>query len=304
MFAWIWRTFYPKNGIGALWCFLMHDSPRWPIHGRYECAVCGRQHRVSWTENEPTDAVRVRPAPVPSWPSVILPVLLLMAVVVRPSLGAESTKPDASSAAAVALQRFLAGHGGGDWPVEAVEIEAALPMLKKAGRLRAVRTVFPVGHPEYQVLEIAGDPTVRSQVIVRYISADEKSTEVPGGSIALTPANYKIQYAGTVRLDNRLAYAFRVIPRKKRVGLINGVLWLDGETGVALRETGYLAKTPSVFLKRINVTRENQLQNGAVATRITHISAETRLVGRVQLVVVEHPSASYPLTARRAAGEQ
>ena len=304
MFAWIWRTFYPKNGIGALWCLLMHDSPRWPIHGHYECGVCGRQYRVSWSENEPTDAVRVRQAPVPSWPSVILQVLLLMAVVARPSLGAESTKPDASSAVVVTLQRFIAGQGGGGWPVEAVEIEAALPALKKTGRLRALRTAFPAGHPEYQVLEIAGDPTVRNQVIVRYISADEKSTEVPGGLVALTPANYKIQYAGTVRLDNRLAYAFRVVPRKKRVGLINGVLWLDAETGIALRETGYLAKNPSVFLKRINVTRENQLQNGTVTTRITHISAETRLVGRVQLVVVEHPSSSYPLTARRSAGEQ
>lgn len=303
MFAWIWRTFYPKNGIGALWCSLMHDSPKWPIHGHYDCAVCGRQYRVSWT-NEPTGAVRVRPARVPSWPSVIVPVLLLMAVVVRPGLGAESTKPEVSSAAAAALQRFMAGQGGDGWPVEAVEIEAALPTLKKTGRLRAIRTLFPIGHPEYQVLEIAGDATVRNQVIVRYISADEKSAEVSGGSVALTSANYKIQYAGTVRLDNRLAYAFRVIPRKKRAGLINGVLWIDGETGIALRETGYLAKTPSVFLKRINVTRENHLQNGVVATRITHISAETRLVGRAQLVVVEHPSASYPLTARRAAGEQ
>jgi len=247
---------------------------------------------------------RMRPAPLSSRPSVIVPVLLLMAAVVRPSVGAETTNPETSSAAVAALHRFIAGQGGGGWPVEAVEIEAALPMLKKTGRLRAVRTVFPVGHPEYQVLEIAGDPTVRNQVIVRYISADEKTTEVPDGSVALTPANYKIQYAGTVRLDNRLAYAFRVIPRRKRMGLINGVLWVDGETGIALRETGYLAKNPSVFLKRINVTRENHLQNGAVASRITHISAETRLVGRVQLVVVEHPSSSYPLTARRAAGEQ
>lgn len=246
---------------------------------------------------------RVRPAAVPAWPSVILPVLLLMAVAVRPTLGAESTKPDDSSAAAISLQRFLAGQGGGDWPVEAVEIEATLPMLKKTGRLRAIRTVFPVGRPKYQVLDIAGDPTVRNQVIVRYILADEKTTEVPYGSVALTPANYKIQYAGAVRLDNRLAYAFRVIPRKKRVGLINGVLWLDGETGIAVRETGYLAKTPSIFLKRINVTRENHVQNGAVAMRVTHISAETRLVGRAQLVVVEYPSAPHPLTARRAAGE-
>lgn len=298
MFAWTGRIFHFKGEIGGLWCSLMHDSPRWPIHGRYECGACGRQYRVPWTESESTGGARVRPSHVPSWSSAILP-LVLLAVVARPGLAAQSASADSSSAAAAVLERFMAGKGSG-WPVETVEIRASLPKLKKTGRLRAVRTAFAVGQPEYKVLEIAGDSTVKNQVIVRYISADEKTTGVPAESVALTPVNYKIHYAGTLRIGDRLAYAFRVIPRKKGIGLINGVLWLDGETGVALRETGYLAKSPSVFLKRVNLTRENELQNGTVVARTTHISVETRLVGRAQLVVVEQPS-SYPLTARRAA---
>ena len=146
-----------------------------------------------------------------------------------------------------------------------------------------------MGHPDFKVLEIAGDATVKNQVIVRYISADEKATELAPSSVALTPANYKIHYAGTVWLGNRLTYAFRLIPRKKREGLINGVLWLDGETGVVVREFGYLAKSPSVFVKRVNLTRENELNNGTIATRITHVSVETRFIGRAQLVIVERP---------------
>jgi hypothetical protein len=295
MFAWM-RTFSPKTGIGALWCSLMHDSPMWPIHGHYECGVCGRLYRVPWTETELAGAGRVQRAPLPSSLSAILPALLLMAVAAWPSQAAESRPPDTPSPAAV-LQRFVAGQGEArGWASETVEIEASLPKLKKTGRLRAIRTIFPMGRPDYKVLESDGDATVKNQVIVRYISAEEKTTEVPPGSVAVTPANYRIHYAGTVRLGNRLAYAFRVIPRQKRVGLINGVLWLDGETGIALRETGYFAKSPSVFLKRINLTRENDLENGVVATRVTHISIETRLVGRAQLVIVEHPP-SFPLTA-------
>jgi len=211
-----------------------------------------------------------------------------MAVVAWPSLGRESVTTDASAAAV--LQRFMGSRGeAGGWPVETIQIEASLPRLKKTGRLRAIRRVFPIGQPDYKVLEIAGDATVNNQVIVRYISADEKATELAPSSVALTPANYKIYYAGTVWLGNRLTYAFRVIPRKKREGLINGVLWLDGETGVVVREFGYLAKSPSVFVKRINLTRENELNNGTIATRITHVSVETRLIGRAQLVIVERP---------------
>jgi len=283
MFRWIWRTFLPEDRIGARWCSLMHDSLRWPTNG-----VCGRPYLVPSSEPEQTGSPRLGAPALPSLHSAIQPVLLLLAVVAWPSLGRESVTTDASAAAV--LQRFMGSRGeAGGWPVETIQIEASLPRLKKTGRLRAIRRVFPIGQPDYKVLEIAGDATVKNQVIVRYISADEKATELAPSSVALTPANYKIHYAGTVWLGNRLTYAFRVIPRKKREGLINGVLWLDGETGVVVREFGYLAKSPSVFVKRINLTRENELKNGTIATRITHVSVETRLIGRAQLVIVERP---------------
>jgi hypothetical protein len=214
---------------------------------------------------------------------------LLIAVLAWPSFGAEAVKADVSAAAAV-LERFIGSQGeAAAWPVETIEIQASLPTLKQTGRLRAIRRLLPVGL-DYKVLEIAGDATVKNQVIVRYISADEKATELAAASVAPTPANYKIHYAGTVWLGNRLTYAFRMIPRKKREGLINGVLWLDSETGIPVRESGYLAKSPSVFVKRINLTRENEFHNGAIAERVTHLSVEARLVGRAQLIIVERPT--------------
>ena len=240
----------------------------------YEYGICRRQYLVA-----------LAGAALPWLRSAVL-VLLIVA---RPSFGTEGVTADASAGGAV-LQRFiLSQREASGWPVETIEIEASLPMLKKTGRLQAIRRLFPMGHLDYRVLEIAGDATVKKQVIVRYISADEKATELDASSVALTPANYKIQYAGSVWLGNRLTYAFRMIPRKKREGLINGVLWLDGETGIAVRESGYLAKSPSVFVKRINLTRENELLNGTIAERITHIAVETRLIGRAQLVIVERP---------------
>ena len=216
--------------------------------------------------------------------------LTLIAVVASPGAAADSVPPSASAAGLV-LQRFIVSQGERSaWSVETIEIEASLPTLKKTGRLRAVRRLFGVGHPDYKVLETAGDPTVKNQVIVRYITADEKAAELAASSVALNPANYKIHYAGSVRLDDRLTYAFRIIPRKKREGLVNGVLWLDSETGVAVRESGYLAKSPSVFVKRINLTRENALHDGIIAEKITHVSVEMRLIGRAQLTIVERPA--------------
>jgi len=34
--------------LGDLWCEVMHTTTMWPIHGHYECATCGRRHRVPW----------------------------------------------------------------------------------------------------------------------------------------------------------------------------------------------------------------------------------------------------------------
>ena len=228
---------------------------------------------------------------LPAISSTRLPVLLSLFLAPMTSSGAESIAPDAFSTPAATLERFIASqqdaHG---WSSETIEIQASLPKLKKSGRLLAIRTLFPAGQPDYKVLETDGDPTVKQQVIVRYISADEKTNDIPAASVALVPTNYKIRYAGALRVNNRPVYAFRVVPHKKRVGLINGVIWLDAETSVAIRESGYLAKSPSIFIKRINLTRENELRNGTVESRTTYVSVETRLVGRAQLVIAEHPS--------------
>jgi hypothetical protein len=36
--------------LAAFWCSIAHDSPMWPIHGRYVCRVCGREYPVEWSE--------------------------------------------------------------------------------------------------------------------------------------------------------------------------------------------------------------------------------------------------------------
>ncbi len=50
MFAYKPQRFDTDNKVGALWCSLMHNSPMWPMHGHYECRVCGRQYDVPWGE--------------------------------------------------------------------------------------------------------------------------------------------------------------------------------------------------------------------------------------------------------------
>ena len=196
-----------------------------------------------------------------------------------------------SPPAAMALERFVAEQPPHSrTPVETIEIDASLPKLNKNGRLRAIRRTLPAHHLEYQVLELSGDSMVNHELIARYLYADKRATELSTASTAITPANYEFRYVGSIQLHDDLTYMFRIIPHKKKQGLVNGILWLDGDTGIAVRLSGYFVKNPSIFLKRVNVTRENYLRDGIVETRITHLLLATRLVGSARLLVVERPT--------------
>jgi hypothetical protein len=208
----------------------------------------------------------------------------MLAAIVRP-VAAEDTE-----GASRAFALYLAGvRHVQSWSPESIEIEASLPKLKKQGRWRAVRRTNAEGGADYQVLEAAGDRVVRQQVIERYLTAQMRAAEIPASSTAITPANYEFRYKGVVEAGEGLAYVFQIKPRKKRVGLITGELWLDAETGAAVRLSGRLVKSPSLFVKSVGIVREIILSEGVARMLLTHLSVDTRLVGVADLTVTEIP---------------
>lgn len=221
----------------------------------------------------------------------LLAVVALVTVARPPAVqAADASLVEYTAGASRAFARYLAGlEQAGAWSPETIEIDASLPKLKKQGRLRAIRRIGPFGDTDYQVLEAVGDQTVRQQVIARYLSAQMAAAEIPASSVAMTPANYAFHYQGAVKVGESIAYVFQINPRKKRQGLIKGELWIDGETGAAIRQSGYLVKSPSIFVKRAGVTRETFLRGGVAEMRLTSLSIDTRLVGLAELTVRERP---------------
>jgi len=54
-----------RRKLGTLWCTLMHESLSWPIHGKYQCRLCGRRYPVQWAEESggfSTRAIAARPS--------------------------------------------------------------------------------------------------------------------------------------------------------------------------------------------------------------------------------------------------
>ena len=223
--------------------------------------------------------------------AVAASLLIVLLIHVAPPVHAAGA-PVSQSEALAALARYVARQEpAGPWNLETVEIDASLPKLEKFGRLRAVRRLLPFAKPQYQVLEVGGDRTVRQQVIVRYLSAEMEAASIPASTTAITPANYDFRYKGYVAIGDASAYVFLMSPKRKSQGLIKGELWLDGSSGAVLRVSGRLVKNPSIFVKRVDVTRNTALRDGIAEFQVTHLSVDVRFLGRAELTVQERPCA-------------
>jgi hypothetical protein len=199
-------------------------------------------------------------------------------------LFAESTAvPDAivqSYCAATRDQQQAARNASMD-----VEIDAALPKLKKYGRLHALRHISALGRITYEHLFFEGDGTVKNQVIARYLAAEVDAQKSQTPALAVTPENYKFRYKGQSELDGRMAYVFQVTPKQKRVGLFKGQIWIDTATYLRVQEAGLLVKNPSIFLKKVAFVRKYEIRDGISVPLQVQSTVDTRLVGKAELKI-------------------
>jgi hypothetical protein len=87
-----------------------------------------------------------------------------------------------------------------------------------------------------------------------------------------------------------LLYVFQINPRNKRIGLIQGSLWIDPITEISVHQIGHFAKTPSVFIHRIVIALDTSLHDAFPFIRITHAVVYTRVpVSRAELTIIERP---------------
>lgn len=187
-----------------------------------------------------------------------------------------------------ALQRFLDHNRAERLALRdvsmKVDIEASLPSLQKEGKLSALRSISKLGKITYNMLEFVGDNMVKKDVIARYIKAEvEAASNGHAKAMAISAANYKFHYHHTHADDYWRLHLFRLEPRRKEVGLFSGWMWIEDATGLPVRESGRLVKSPSVFLSKIEFLRDYEPRDGvAVPTKIES-KIETRLVGTAKL---------------------
>lgn len=160
-----------------------------------------------------------------------------------------------------------------------------LPKMQKSATLDARRRITKEGTIIYEPTERQGDSTVQKELIVRFINGEMENSGKENTKVAISNENYKFKYKGIRDREGRQAYVFEVNPRKKREGLFKGEIWIDTDTALPVREVGRFVKSPSVFLKKVDFTREYSIKEGVAVPQTMEINSQTRFWGMAELAI-------------------
>jgi hypothetical protein len=169
----------------------------------------------------------------------------------------------------------------------ATSILAQLPDTQQYGQCDLQRHYAAPRTLEFKSVHFVGDNFVKSNVILRLLQSevDHLQKDDPALS-AIDPANYKFSYKGTSQLGSREVHVFQLKPHKKRTGLFKGRIYLDAYTGSMVRAEGRLAKSPSLFIKKIEFVQDYADIGSFTFPVHIHSEAQTRLIGRAVVDVI------------------
>jgi hypothetical protein len=159
-----------------------------------------------------------------------------------------------------------------------IKIEGRLTELREKGLMRVVGYMSRLGELTHEMLTFDGDKRIKTELMARYLELEEK-TKSYGGALQIGPQDYEFLIKAIIKLDGRSTYVFEVKPRKNGVDKFRGELWIDGATGMPLREAGKFVKSPSLWLTNLRFARDYELRNGVSVVKRFQSSTDVRLLG-------------------------
>jgi hypothetical protein len=205
-----------------------------------------------------------------------------------PTIWAAPDPDDAQNAESAAIiQNYLQANQSQEGALRGmsmeVNINASIPGWKKQATLTALRSISKVGKVTYHVLRFQGDNTVKNEVIARYLTAERQAQG--DNTMAITPQNYKFKFKGEKAGDGGQVYVFQLAPRKKKVGLFKGEMWLDAKSYLPVYEKGRLVKNPSFFFKKVEFERQFAIRDGVAVPERMKSTINARFVGKVEITI-------------------
>jgi hypothetical protein len=151
---------------------------------------------------------------------------------------------------------------------------------------------FPPAAKDYSIVRAEGSG--RGTSIVRKLLAHEVSMAVHPEQHEISRRNYNFALLGRETIEGHECYVLKLYPKREAVELIAGKAWVDANNFAIRRVEGETAKSPSLWIKDLNVTVNFGQVNGVWVQTSTQAVAQVRFIGT-------HLLTSRELNVRRAA---
>ena len=179
----------------------------------------------------------------------------------------------------VAVERFLATIEKSPVAYQARRrLEASSLKLKESAWLEAVTRYDPAFGFTYQIVAEGGSERIRRRVLVKVLEAEqENSTRAEWRKGNLSRANYEFDFRGQAG-DGMLR--MQLTPRRNDTRLVVGSALLTAKSGNLVRIEGRLSKSPSFWVRWVNVSRSYSPIAGAMMPVAIESTADVRIFGR------------------------
>jgi len=135
----------------------------------------------------------------------------------------------------------------------------------------------PPTDKQYTIVKAEGND--RGTGIVRRILDHETVMASHWQPHDISPANYNFALLGREPIDGHDCYILQLLPKREAVELVRGKAWVDAQSFEIRRIAGETAKSPSVWVKKVDVTLNYGNVNGIWLETSTKASADVRFAG-------------------------
>ena len=152
---------------------------------------------------------------------------------------------------------------------------------KRKGWIEAITEYSPETGFRYEVTAEGGSGYIRSKVLKAVL--DGERDVIAKGETArssLAPSNYTFQANG---IDADGLANVLLSPRRKERVLVSGMMALNASDGALVRLQGRLAKSPSFWVKNVDIVRTYERMDGNVVPVALETKAQVRFLGEATL---------------------
>ncbi len=148
-----------------------------------------------------------------------------------------------------------------------------------ASDVKAEINVVPPSQRDFRIIDSRGND--RGEKVVRKILEHEANAEKSNPSpTGVTRDNYEFSLAGREVYQGMNCYILNLKPKRQEPSLVEGRAWVDPETFAVRKIEGKMAKSPSWWVKNVNVVINFGDMSGIWMQTASQAVAEVRIVGK------------------------